>query len=222
MTHNNVPRICITCAGTQSLPRSAEQYIKAIMRSGGSASFISPGENAADCAARFDGLLIPGGRDLRPALYGEGETCRVDPEDADRTDFEFCLMREIMKRNKPVLGICYGMQLINVCSGGALYQDIEQQVTGSMNHRAGDHNIMFSPKNLICSGTYRVNSSHHQAVRVLGKGLSACAVAGDGIVEACCGDEYGFLVGVQWHPERDTSELSGRIFGSFIRACRVG
>ncbi len=222
MRYHSGPRVCITCAGKNSLPRSAEIYIEAVARSGGSGSLVAPGEDAAACAARFDGLLIPGGRDLPPSRYGENVLFPIDAEDSDRSDFEFCLLREIMKRKKPVLGICYGMQLINVFSGGTLYQDIGQQVAGPMDHRSGEHDITFSSENMITSGICRVNSSHHQAVRALGRGLKVCAVAEDGVVEAFCGDEYGFLVGVQWHPEREASELRDRIFGLFVRSCRVG
>ena len=192
-----------------------------IIRGGGEPSFLSPQSGITDVVARHDGFIIPGGRDLEPALYGERLFCRVEPEEEERVDFEFSLLHEIIRLRKPVLGICYGMQLINVYFQGSLYQDIRTQVPESMDHSAGGHGITVEETSFTSAGTFHVNSTHHQAVKRMGKGLKPFAYADDGIVEAVHGEGYAFLVGVQWHPERMDTDLTYQLFSKFIEACRA-
>jgi len=137
-----------------------------------------------------------------------------------RTDFEIALIGSIMKHGKPLLGICYGMQLINVALGGSLYQDLGAGFVPAIDHRAGTHRI--TGEGDVIRGEHIVNSSHHQAVKALGKGLRPAAFSDDLVVEAFELDGYPFLVGVQWHPERTDDELSRELFNSFIRSANGG
>ncbi|HXX82264.1 MAG TPA: gamma-glutamyl-gamma-aminobutyrate hydrolase family protein, partial [Thermodesulfovibrionales bacterium] len=137
----------------------------------------------------------------------------------ERTDFEISLLRAIMELGKPVFGICYGMQLINVAFGGSLYQDIACQYTTTIDHGKESHRIM--GKGEALHGEFTVNSSHHQAVKGLGDGLSVSAFSEDGIVEAIMLPNYPFLTGVQWHPERSEDELSVILFSAFVESAHA-
>jgi putative glutamine amidotransferase len=176
-------------------------------------------------AAELDALVLQGGADVSPLSYGE-EPLRNDWRgDRVRDVYEIALLQEFVARGKPVLGICRGLQLINVALGGTLFQDIVSQ-----HERAGEHHnpeaydrhyheITFVPGGGL-AGIYpgiartRVNSIHHQAVKDLGRGLVVEAVSvPDGVVEAMRRTGPGYLVGVQWHPEfhdpRDAALLDG-------------
>jgi len=180
----------------------------------------------ADYVDELDGLVLQGGADVSPLTYGETP---IRPEwtgDRVRDLYEIDLLQEFVSQGKPVLGICRGLQLINVAFGGTLYQDITSQ------HRSGGEHVDPEAYDLhthlisVVAGTrlaslhpnigeVRVNSIHHQAVRVLGKGLTVEAVSvPDQVVEAIRGKGSSFVVGVQWHPEfhdpADTHLLDGR------------
>ena len=179
---------------------------------------LAPSRNAADIALKIDGILISGGSDLHPSYYTEDVNYEIKIVERDRSGFEFAIIHEIIKLKKPVLGICYGMQLINVAFGGSLYQDIKQQVPAAIGHGEGWHTIKINDNKLIDRGEFKVNSSHHQAVKVIGQRLNAIAFSADGIVEAVFRNDYPFLLGVQWHPERMKDSLSEKIFRSFVEA----
>jgi putative glutamine amidotransferase len=214
------PIIGITSASPDILPAGSTLYIDAVERAGGKAVFVCPGDPKA-LAAQYCGFIIPGGKDLDPSCYGEERIFPLVPEDSARSDFEMSLLREIIGLGKPILGICYGMQLINVFLGGSLYQDICSQKADSLNHREGMHPIVISDNPYIGAGAAVVNSSHHQAVKTTGRGITPFAFAPDGIAEACFLKAYGFLVGVQWHPERMETAVTSSIFERFVEACRA-
>ena len=193
-------------------------YAEAVEKAGATPVLLAPLRNAADIASRIDGFLIPGGNDLHPSYYNEDVDYEIKIVERDRSGFEFAIIHEIIKLKKPVLGICYGMQLINVAFGGSLYQDIKQQVPSAIEHREGWHTIKIDDNKLIDRGEFKVNSSHHQAVKIIGQKLKAIAFSADGVVEAVCGEDYPFLLGVQWHPERLRDCLSEKIFRSFVEA----
>jgi gamma-glutamyl-gamma-aminobutyrate hydrolase PuuD len=188
----------------------------------------------ADYASELDALVLQGGADVSPVSYGE-QPLRSDWRgDRVRDVYEIALLQEFVSRGKPVLGICRGLQLINVAFGGTLFQDI-----GSQREQAGEHHdpeaydrhyheISFVAGSGLAGiypglGRTRVNSIHHQAVKELGRDLAVEAVSvPDGVVEALRRAGPGYVVGVQWHPEfhdpRDAALLDGGpLLGEFLR-----
>lgn len=165
-----------------------------------------------DYVSSLDGLILQGGADIDPRHYGEAPTHTIGAMDATRDRFELELLRAFASAGKPVLGICRGMQLINVAFGGTLYQDLCADGATSAQHVHADaydehvHALRMEPGSWI-SGLYggaregRINSLHHQGVKLLGKGLVAEAWSEDGVIEAIRGTGDTFVFGVQWHPE---------------------
>ena len=191
-------------------------YSCAVLHAGGAPVLLPPCDEPRFYRALIDGLLIPGGGDMDPSYYSEEPRHEMTIVPKARTDFEMALLKAIMEAGKPVFGICYGMQLLNVALGGNLYQDIRSEWGTSVDHVSGSHRIVCRAEWL--RGEFPVNTSHHQAVRNLGKGLEVMAVADDGLVEAIRLSGYPFLAGVQWHPERSADGLSVRLIRSFVEA----
>lgn len=210
------------------------RYIRAIEESGG-IPLILP--LVTDRAARdrllhdVDGLLLTGsGPDLPPALYGERQRYTFRVMSKRRSTFELDMVRLARKTNVPVLGICGGMQTMNVACGGSLFQDIPSQFATSLQHRqlkpatALSHAITITPGSLLRrimhTVTLRVNSSHHQSVKAVAPSLVASAVASDGVIEAIELPTHRFFLGIQWHPEFlfDRYRLHRRLFEAFLRA----
>lgn len=195
------------------------QYADVIAQSGGCPVFIPPTSHINKYAETINGLIIPGGADLDPHYYKEKSLPTVKPVPKKRSDFEVALLQGIIKRRKPVIGICYGMQLMNVAFGGTLYQDINSQLSVEINHKKGYHKIVIAENTFLRKGRFSVNSTHHQAIKRLGKGLKAFAFSTDNIVEAFYHETLPYVVGVQWHPERlPDNKLSVMLFDSFIKA----
>ena len=202
-------------------------YTKAIDRAGGLPVLV-PDTDFAEIAARADGVLFTGGVDLDPALYGEETVNDTVEISHDRDALEMALFRELLPRRIPMLGICRGIQTLNVALGGSLWQDIPAQLPGAPVHRGVKHEVIAEADSLAGSifGTrFRTNSFHHQAVKEPGKGVRVTARAEDGVIEAI---EHETLPiwGFQWHPERMTGEYRaedltemGPLFEAFIRLC---
>ncbi len=229
------PIIGITSDIDGDLFRLRQDYVSAVEKSGGLPVIIPPHppllkggrgglmDNVLQIADLIDGLLLPGGNDLSPEYYGEKISV---PEEClkivrkERSDFECALIKEVIKRHKPVLGICYGMQLLNVAFGGSLYQDVGIQLKDALDHKTGRHTIQIAqPLAFIPQpSAYTVNSSHHQAIKALAEGFEAFALSDDGIIEGIYKKDYFFCFGVQWHPERIFyDKLSVGIFEEFIK-----
>lgn len=186
---------------------------------------------------RLDGVLIPGGVDMDPAQYGEAVRPECGNLDPARDRVELQLARWAIADGKPVLGLCRGLQVINVACGGSLWQDLAAQRPESRKHDyfppAGyarehlAHEVAVAPgtrlRALVGVDRLPVNSMHHQGVHRLGAGLVASATADDGLVEALEGQGAPFLVGVQWHPEvfEMTDPRTRHLFGGFIAAARA-
>jgi putative glutamine amidotransferase len=185
---------------------------------------------------QLDAVFLPGGADIDPATYGAEPHPLCDKTDRERDRVEVALARWALEEEKPVLGVCRGMQLINVAAGGSLYQDIAQELPGALKHdyfpfRGQSYTRDFLAHEvrvtggtrlaqLMGAGPLRVNSMHHQGVKTLGHGLLPTAVAPDGLVEAIEGDRDGYLVAVQWHPEAltDNDARTRAMFSDFIAA----
>lgn len=199
--------------------RIKHHYCGAVTSAGGVPLLIPVTGCPTDYADRIGGLLISGGDDLDPFYYNEEAGAEVTVVPRQRSDFEFALLRIIISLGKPVLGICYGMQLINVFFGGSLYQDLNSQALVAIDHGNDYHIIVITENRFLKEGRFSVNSTHHQAVKRLGNGLYSFAYSKDNLIEAYFKKDYPFLVGVQWHPERLPDDwLSGCLFRSFIGA----
>jgi len=213
------PIIGITTDSEGEYLKVKHQYPDAITKAGGVPFLIPLSGSTAFYSERINGLLIPGGNDLDPFYYNEPMLSNVKPVSRKKSDFEISLLKEIMSLHKPVLGICYGMQLINVAFGGTLFQDIESQLSVEINHKKDYHIIVITENRFLEKGRFSVNSTHHQAIKKLGSGLSAFAYSNDNLIEAFYKDDYPFLIGVQWHPERlKDNELSTSLFKFFLEA----
>lgn len=190
-------------------------YRKALELAGGQAVFGATAETAAAC----DGLLLPGGGDLEPWRYGQPNTASrgLEPE---RDAAELALLEQFTAAKKPVLGICRGLQTVNVFFGGTLVQDLpgHSAVDGADSLHAVRTAASFLSG--TCGERAVVNSAHHQATDRLGQGLEAVQWAEDGVVEALAHRMLP-VWGVQWHPERLAgSDLGRRLFAAFLDRCR--
>jgi len=204
-------------SGTEIPPRYVlkSPYADAVFRAGGLPMVLPLASDQGMIDAfldRISGLVVTGGAfDVPPEAYGESARDGLGALKPARTFFETALLQAALRRNLPVLGICGGMQLLNVVLGGTLFQDIQRELPEARNHeQAHDRAHPSHPvevregtvlAELVGRGQLMVNSTHHQAVSRLGEGLVASAVAPDGVVEAIESSNGGFAVGVQWHPE---------------------
>ena len=192
--------------------------------------FTEDREEAAQLVRMCDGILLPGGPDVAPELYREasiGECVSVCPK---RDTLEFMAFEEALAQDKPVFGICRGIQVINVCLGGSLYQDLPTQHPSETVHHQSPpydrpvHDVLIAEGSPLhkCVGVGRlsVNSHHHQAISRLAPGLKAMAYSPDGLVEAVFMPEKRFVRAVQWHPERmlKTDPHSRELFRAFLNA----
>ncbi|MFF7869531.1 gamma-glutamyl-gamma-aminobutyrate hydrolase family protein [Streptomyces qaidamensis] len=179
-------------------------YPRLVQRAGGLAAMLPPDdpEQAADAVARLDGLVIAGGPDVEPVRYGAEREERTGPPAPDRDAWELALIDAALAAGVPLLGICRGMQLLNVALGGTLVQHIDghAEVVGVF----GGHAVKPVPGSLyagvVPEETF-VPTYHHQAVDRLGEGLVPSAYAADGTVEAVELPSADWVLGVQWHPE---------------------
>ncbi len=179
---------------------------------------------AADVLARVDGLLLTGGEDVDPTSYHAAPHPKLEETDPARDAVELALIAASRTRAIPVLGICRGIQILNVAYGGTLYQDLPSERPTGIDHadETQRHGIRIAPDSLAHQIVRRtelsVNSRHHQAVRDLGPGLKATAWADDGLVEAvepAADSDGAWVLAVQWHPEDDTEQS---LFRGFARA----
>ena len=200
------------------LPQLAinEAYTAALSLAGAIPLLIPLGlsEGALEAAlARLDGVVFTGGGDVHPERYGSQEHPLVDGVDADRDRVEIFLLKRVLQAGLPFLGICRGLQVINVAMGGSLYEDVLDQRPNALRHQffpEMPRNYLAHPVEVVSGsrlagilgdGPAQVNSLHHQGILSLASGLQAAAFAPDGLVEACEVAGHPFGLAVQWHPE---------------------
>ena len=210
-------------------------YIQSVLRAGAAPAVLPLTEDEHVQIAlltRLDGLLLSGGPDVDPVLYGEEKLPCCGEILAVRDAMELSLFRKALKSGLPVLGICRGLQVMNVALGGTLYQDIATQLPGAIKHPRHDtprdkvHEVTVTEH----SGLHRitgltqfgVNSRHHQGVKRLANGLAATAYSEDGLIEAFEYPAEKFVMAVQWHPESlsDRYPEAQAIFNAFAEACK--
>ncbi|HXF43843.1 MAG TPA: gamma-glutamyl-gamma-aminobutyrate hydrolase family protein [Pyrinomonadaceae bacterium] len=217
---------------------AAREYTEAVLGSGGVPLHIPPFVNkefAEAVVSRLDGLMLVGSdTDVDPARYGEEPHPKLGLVNNQKDESDILLIAEAERKGIPILGICYGCQVLCVSRGGSLLQDIEAQVENPIKHSQGKPRGRASHSIEIVKGsklekalgvgdsTIRVNSHHHQAINRLGRNLSLAARSSDGMIEAIEDSrEEKWIIGVQWHPECSWQghQTSVNLFRSFIEVC---
>jgi len=208
-------------------------YVDAVRRSGGRPVMLPPGGDDAEASATvagLDGLVVSGGPDIDPIRYGAARHPMTQPPVTLRDAWDLAITSHALRLGVPLLAICRGMQVLNVCRGGTLHQHVPDLV-GHGRHDGpsagfGLHKVRISPDSRLAGilpddGFLDVPTHHHQCVDLLGEGLKAVAWEQDGTVEAVeagpseLGGLSGFMLGVQWHPEQGSDP---RLFGALVNA----
>ena len=211
-----------------------EAYVQAVLQNGGAPVLIPlglPESILSEILTRVDGVIFSGGGDADPAIYNSQKHPKVAGVDKDRDRVELALFQDVLKTEKPFLGICRGFQVLNIALGGTLYEDILDQHPGGMRHSwhpefARDypaHPVQVLEESrlakILGSPLVEVNSMHHQGIRKLAPRLKATAFAPDGIIEGVELNEHPFCLAVQWHPEAMQAVPQMRqIFQAFVQA----
>ncbi len=207
------------------------EYVRAIVENRGTPLLIPVNQDSkvlADSLEFCDGLLLTGGGDLGPDFHHNRVPILLENVDEERDWFEIGLVRLALRSGKPILAVCRGLQVLNMALCGTLYHDIDMELPNSGLHqpdsivREASHPIYFRENTRlfkIFGEEALVNSAHHQAIKDLGKGLIVSAVSPDGVIEAV-EEEEGFVIGVQWHPERLLHiQPMNHLFKDFVEAC---
>jgi len=228
-------KIALSVSRDEKAKARRSPYFQAVVASGAAPEeleLITATDARRASAADYDGILFAGGEDVDPSLYEEQKKYDTVHTDRARDDFELALLDSALERRLPILGICRGIQMINVKFGGTLYQDLKSETAIELDHRQPDdrtqpvHTVTVTDPESQLAGTLqgscRVNSLHHQAIKRLGRGLKVTAHSEDGLAEAVeAADDYPFLMAVQWHPEEMASIPEQRkIFEQFLAKCR--
>ncbi|WPY00651.1 Gamma-glutamyl-gamma-aminobutyrate hydrolase family protein [Candidatus Trichorickettsia mobilis] len=210
-----------------------QNYVASIIKAGGIAIMIPYQiEAIAEVLDIVDGLIIPGSdEDIHPKFYHQEINSKYVEvrNDDEKTDFELAILQKAIERDLPFLGICHGMQLLNIFFGGDLIQHIPDYISSTINHKQPDtkntpaHNINIVEGSILSKLTANkevmINSNHHQALGKIGDGLIITATAADNIVEAIESPQHKFVLGVQWHPEYlNANDIDFAIFKGLVEA----
>lgn len=204
-------------------------YVRALLLAGGVPLIVSPLMGASLAAAALDGcdgLILTGGEDIQPSWYGADPSPLLDQPSQERDLFELALFAIARQRSLPILGICRGIQLINVALGGTLFQDLPSERPGAIEHSpknardARTHRVRLQPGSRAAvsldTTQVTVNSVHHQGIRDLGNGLIASGWSDDGLIEAAESEPgTGWVLAVQWHPEEMHADRKAPEHGLF-------
>lgn len=234
-------KIALSVSQKEITRGAASPYFQAMLACGAKPEeleLVSASDEGRIRADDFDGILFAGGEDVDPEFYLEPNR-HADNPSRERDLFELGLLERALRSRLPVFGICRGAQMINVKYGGSLYQDLkseralETENALTVEHRQqprprteATHGVTVTdPETRLAGalqGSVRVNSMHHQGIRVIGRGLRVSARSEDGLIEAIEAADGGFLLAVQWHPEELTAHAEHRrIFELFIAECRA-
>lgn len=206
-------------------------YVEALRKAGAIPVLIPPQpENIAALLDELDGVLLAGGDDCDPSVYGEEPHATCSPMDRRRQENDIAIAAQARAKRIPTLGICLGVQVMAVAAGGKLIQDIDSEIETEVEHASKPtnrkrHDVALEQgtrlAGILKDRQLNVNSSHHQAIRTAGRGLLITARAPDGIIEGLEDPDHPFYVGVQWHPEDMTTEASGgSLFSAFVESAR--
>lgn len=231
------PLIGISCSFDQKENRYFlnDTYINAVLKAGGM-PVILPGASGitgvASYLAAIKGILLAGGGDVDPAYFGEEPEPGLGEITPDRDRFEIMLVKAALRRKLPVLGICRGIQVLNVACGGTVIQHIPREVIKPLKHSQNaprwypTHNVFIEKPSLlrqiVKTGSLQVNSFHHQAIKDPAPGFVVSGFGSDGVIEALENAKYPFVLGVQWHPECmiEKDPKSRLLFSAFINAAK--
>lgn len=212
---------------------ASANYMNAIINAGGIPVILPLAKSESDIVQitqMCDGLLLAGGPDFDPALFGEDKLPECGEICPDRDEFELRLISSWLGSGKPILAICRGIQALNIARRGTLYQDIPTQICSEICHRMTEvsnktiHAVDISLDTPLFSiygkkKKVMVNSYHHQSVKSLGEGFAVMARAEDGVIEAMYLPYHKFCLALQWHPERLEDADTAKLFKAFIKAC---
>ena len=202
-------------------------YARAVERAGGVPVYLPITADAAAQVARIDALLVPGGDDFLPPRAYPAQV-RFEPVPAAQLAFDRALVDAALARGLPVLGICYGMQLVALARGGALHYDLATDLPGSAEHQLGEgrHRVALEAGSQLAEIAHaralEVSSRHHQAVSDPGPELRVAARSADGAIEAVEARAGAFCIGVQWHPEGHGDAESEALFRALVAAAKRG
>lgn len=231
-----IPVIGITCGEDSQADQLIlkNYYVKAVEAAGGCPVLV-PVVFKEDIRGRYrdliDGLILSGGVDVDPEFFGEEPEPGLGEITPNRDMFEIALVKELFPLEKPIMAICRGTQLLNIALGGSIYQDIHAYYKKCLKHMQQapkwypTHwvDILTGAKlgKILDRSRLRVNSFHHQAIKLPAPGFNVAALATDGIIEAIEAPDHPFALGVQWHPECswETDRASFQLFQAFIEAC---
>lgn len=213
----------------------SNDYVQAVIQAGGIPVILPIGldNDVEQIVDKIDGLVVTGGGDIDPTLFGEEPHPKLGTISPGRDSFEIAIIQKVLEADKPILAICRGIQILNIAVGGDMYQDIYTQIDNQLlqhSQKATRYHLAHFVKTtensllaeIIGEEQFKVNTYHHQAVRNVPEPFIVSGIASDGVIEAIESTAHKFVVGVQWHPEAlavNGNEPAKRIFTRLVESC---